>query len=85
MDRAVFVEEIVQQAQLHDKLGRLSISIMRPSGDGGPPIRLETRTNTEGKAEDIGKNYALLPGDHLVVVHDSRTALEKFFESTMSK
>lgn len=81
MDRPVFVEDIVQQAALHDKLGRLAISIMRPTGPGTPPVRMELKTDDEGKATSIGSNYALLPGDHLVVLEDQRSVLERFINS----
>lgn len=80
MDRATFIEDIVQQAELHEELGSLSISIMRPNGSGMPPVRLETKTNGEGKTVSVGQNYALLPGDHLIVISDNRSSLERFID-----
>ena len=79
-DRAVFIEDIVQQAQLHERMGQLVINIMRPNAQGGPPIRMETRTDDAGKVTNIGQNYALIPGDHLVVVGDKRTGLERMID-----
>jgi hypothetical protein len=85
MDRSLFVEDLVQQAQMHEKLGNLSISIMRPNEvPGQPPIRLELQTNSKGKASSLGSNYALHPGDHLVVVEDQRSLLERFIKSQFS-
>ncbi|MFK7736581.1 MAG: hypothetical protein AB8B50_11150 [Pirellulaceae bacterium] len=82
MDRSLFVEDLIQQAQMHDKLGELNISIMRPNQiPGQPPIRLELRTDSKGKANSLGSNYALHPGDHLVVVEDQRSLLERFVKS----
>ncbi len=81
MDRAVFIEDIVQQARLHDRFGQLSISIMRPTQTGGPPLRLDTRIDGAGKALDVGRNYALLPGDHIVVNSDNRSSLERFIDT----
>ena len=81
MDRAVFIEEIVQQAQLHDRMGNLVINIMRPNAQGGPPIRMETRTDKAGKSTNIGQNYALMPGDHLVVSGDNRSGLERIIDT----
>ena len=80
MDKPVFVEDLVRQARLNEQLGQLSISIMRKTA-GGPPIRLQVRTDSEGKAESIGSNYALQPGDHLVILEDNRSSLERFLES----
>lgn len=79
-ERPMFVEDIVQQAQLHERIGELAISIMRPDGQGGPPVRLDLRTDLKGKATNIGQNYALLPGDHIVVNGDQRSGLERFVD-----
>ena len=81
MDHAVFIEDLVQQARLHDQLGRLSISVMRDNGAGQPPLKMDLRTDDDGKATNIGQNYALLPGDHIIVFEDSRNALERFVDS----
>lgn len=80
VDRAVFIEDIVQQARLHDRLGNLVISIMRPDGQGGPPVRLDVRTDDKGKATHMGHNYALMPGDHIVVNSDNRSGLERMVD-----
>lgn len=84
MDKAVFIEDIVRQAQLHEKLGAISVSIMRPNGSNQPPIRLEVSIDSDGKAKNIGQNYALLPGDHIVAVHDQRSYFERFIEDSIN-
>lgn len=80
-ERAMFIEDVVQQAQLHDRFGQLMISIMRPDGHGGPPVRLELQTDNDGKAVKVGHNYALMPGDHIVVNPDNRSSIEKMLDS----
>ncbi len=84
-DKPIFIEDLVAQAQLSDKLGELSISIMRPNGPGLPPVRLDVRTDAKGKATNPGLNYAVLPGDHLIVLHDERNHLERFIEKSFNK
>ncbi len=84
MDRAVFIEELVQEARLHDRFGQLSISIMRPTEAGNPPLRMDTATDTKGKAKNVGQNYALQPGDHIIVNSDNRTSLERWVEKNLS-
>lgn len=84
-DKAVFIEDLVRQANLHERLGALSISIMRPNGSGLPPVRLDVQTNSQGKAKNPGQNYAVLPGDHIIVGHDQRTHLERFIENALPK
>lgn len=77
-DRSVFIQDLVQQAQLSEHLGRLEISIMRPNGPAAPPVRLDLRTDDNGKPTSMGSNYALLPGDHIIVLNDQRSGLERF-------
>ncbi len=78
-DRAVTIERLVQQAQLHEQLGQLQIAIMRPSGQGAP-IRLDSHTDDDGKVSNIGLDYALLPGDHIIVYSDERSMFERFID-----
>ncbi|QDV27859.1 hypothetical protein Q31a_62520 [Aureliella helgolandensis] len=85
VDRALFVEDIVQEASLHKRFGHLAISIMRPMGEGQPPTRLDARTDDDGKVTSLGQNYALQPGDHLVVNVDQRTSLERFVDRQFKK
>lgn len=80
MDRAVFIEDIVQEARLHDRFGKLVISIMRPTELGGPPVRLDVQIGSSGKAANAGQNYALMPGDHIVVNSDNRSGFERFID-----
>ncbi len=80
MDRAVFIENIVQDARLHDHYGQLVISIMRPTSEGSAPVRLEARTNDDGKVENPGQNYSLMPGDHIIVNSDDRSSFERMID-----
>jgi hypothetical protein len=79
----LFIEDVVQQAKLHEKFGELSISIMRPNGAGAPPVRMDVRINHKGKATNVGQNYALHPDDHIIVLHDERSHLERFLSKTL--
>ncbi len=76
-----FIEDFVRQTRLHEQLGQLNISIMRPNPHGGPPVRLEVRTDDDGRVANLATNYALMPGDHLVIIEDQRSYLERFVES----
>ncbi len=81
-EKGMFIEELVQQAKLHEKFGQLSISIMRPNGEGAPPVRMDLTITDEGKATNLGQNYALRPGDHIIVIQDERSYLERFMTKT---
>ncbi|GIW99542.1 MAG: hypothetical protein KatS3mg111_2875 [Pirellulaceae bacterium] len=75
IDRPVFVQDIVQQANLHKQIGRLQIAIMRPVGPGQPPLRMDVRTDGKGQTTSMGTNYALVSGDHLIVTKDDTGGL----------
>ncbi len=84
-DRSMFIEDLVQEAQLHEHFGRLDISIMRPNGSGNPPVRLDVHTDDKGRADNAGHNYALLPNDHIIIINDQRSALEKFIDKNFRR
>ncbi|RMF39712.1 MAG: hypothetical protein D6753_13125 [Planctomycetota bacterium] len=76
-DRAMFVQDLVQEARLHERIGRLKVSVMRPTGPGQPPVRMEVRTDPQGRVTNVGANYALLPQDHVIVVEDDPPGLSR--------
>lgn len=80
-NRPMFIEDLVREAQLNERLGGVMISIMRPAGGNLPPVRMDVRVNDDGKVKKMEENYALMPGDHLIVNHDQRTSLEVFIDS----
>ncbi len=80
-DRPMFVETLVQEAKIHERLGGVNMSIMRPTGPNLPPVRMDVRVKDTGKVKDMEQNYALMPGDHIIVTYDQRTSLEVFVDS----
>ncbi len=81
-EKGLFIEDLVQQAKLHETFGELSISIMRPNGEGAAPVRLDMTTDDQGKVTNVGQNYALRPSDHIIVINDDRTHFERFVAKT---
>ena len=81
-EQGMFIEDLVQQAKLHETFGALTISIMRPNGEGAAPVRMDLTTDDEGKATHVGQNYGLRPGDHIIVINDDRTYFERFISKT---
>ena len=75
-DRPMFVENLVQEAKIHERVGSVAISIMRPAGANLPPVRMDVNVLATGKCKNMEENYALMPGDHIIVNHDERTGLE---------
>ena len=81
-EKGMFIEDLVQQAKLSETFGQLGVSIMRPNGQGAPPVRMDVTISEEGKASNLGQNYGLQPGDHIIVLPDDRTHLERFIART---
>jgi hypothetical protein len=84
-ENGMFVQDLVQQAKLNKAFGALQISILRPTNSGAAPVRLDLQTDEDGKVTNISQNYALHPGDHVIVLHDDRTYLERFVDKAIKK
>ncbi len=84
-ERPMFVETLVQEAKIHERLGGVNISIMRPTGPSTPPVRMDVSVKDTGKVKEMEDNYALMPGDHLIVTYDQRTTFEVFFDNIRNK
>lgn len=84
-DRPMFIETLVQEAKIHERLGGVNISVMRPTEPGKPPVRMDVRVKDTGKVKEMEENYALIPGDHLIVTYDQRTSLETFVDNVRGK
>lgn len=83
-DRAVTVEDFAHQLELTKSLGGCTLHIMRPNGDG-PPVRLDVRLTSKGRASNPAHNYALRPGDHVIAISDGRNLLERFVDEQLGK
>jgi hypothetical protein len=78
--KPMFVEDLVRDAKLHERLGGMQLSILRPTGSNLPPVRMDVLVKDSGKVAKLEQNYALLPGDHIIVNPDSRSSLEQFVD-----
>ncbi len=43
---------------------------------------MDAATDDDGKVTNVGQNYALHPGDHIIVYEDDRTYFERFMAKT---
>lgn len=84
-DRPMFVETLVQEAKIHERMGGVNITIMRPTGPSTPPVRMDVQVRDTGKVKEMEENYAIIPGDHLIVTYDQRTTLETFVDNIRGK
>lgn len=77
-EKSTFVGDIIREAQLTDRLGRVDVTILRPAGPGLPPVRMDVDFDSRGKNVMEGQNYSLRPGDHLIVRKNTEGFLDRF-------
>jgi hypothetical protein len=82
--QSIFVGDIVRDANLFKKIGRMNVVILRPNPENPalPPIRLDVDFDDKGRNVMEGQNYSLRPGDHVVVSPKEHSMLGDFFGST---
>ncbi len=77
-DKPTFIQDVVDDAKLVDKLGKIQVTILRPTGTSSPPIRMPADFDPESRRIVVGQNYALQPNDQILIAKDSRSWLDGF-------
>jgi len=78
----MFVADLVRDAKLCSKIGRIQVKILRPNGSNAP-VRLDVDFDDSGKQVMEGMNYSLRPGDHVVVLRDERSIANRFLAGSV--
>lgn len=76
-DKPTFVQDIVDDAKLVSRLGKIHVSILRSKGPNLPPTRLDCDFDPETRRIAIGQDYALQPNDQLIVTKDTTSWLDR--------
>jgi hypothetical protein len=71
--QSLFIADLIRDAKLQKKIGRIKTTILRPNGKNMPPVRLDVDFDDSGKSVMEGQNYSLRAGDHVVVRQDDRS------------
>lgn len=71
--QSIFIADLIRDAKLQKKIGRIKTTILRPNGKNLPPVRLDVDFDDAGKSVMEGQNYSLRAGDHVVVRQDDRS------------
>ena len=82
-DKPLFIQDVIHDAKLEEKLGQIKVAVLRPSGDSNPPIRMEVDMERGGKGVVKWQNYALQPGDQIVVSRDTSTWMDGIMSSVI--
>jgi hypothetical protein len=75
-EKPTYIQDIVDDAKLVDKLGNIQVTILRPTGPTSPPIRMPADFDADTKRIVVGQNYALQANDQLIVTKDTRSWLD---------
>ena len=82
-DKPLFIQDVIHDAKLEEKLGQIKVAVLRPSGDSNPPIRMEVDMERGGKGVVKWQNYALQPGDQIVVSRNNSTWMDGIMSSVI--
>ncbi len=82
-DKPMFIQDVIHDAKLEEKLGQIKVAVLRPMGDSTPPIRMEVDMERGGKGVVKWQNYALQPGDQIVVSKDTSTWMDGVMSSVI--
>jgi len=81
-NQPMFIADLVRDAEFHRKIGKVRVTVLRPNGTN-PPVRMDIDFDPSGKRVEEGMNYSLRPGDHVVVMADDSTFLNRIASGTV--
>jgi hypothetical protein len=76
-DKPLFVEDVVKDAKLVERIGKLKLSVVRQTTPSSPPVRMDVDFDSRGKSVMQEQNYALQPNDRVIVIKDDRTWIDR--------
>ena len=77
----MFIADVIRDAQLHKKIGRIQVRVMRPNGNSAP-VRMDIDFDDTGRRVREGTNYSLRAGDRIVVTKDDSTAVSRMLSKS---
>lgn len=84
-DKPLFVEDVVKDAKLVDRIGKIKVSIMRTTTPNMPPVRMDVGFDSKGKHVMQEQNYALQPNDRIVVRKNDKSWFSEAVESVSTR
>ncbi len=78
VEQPMFIGDVIREAKLVDRVGRIDVVIVRATGPNQPPIRLSVDFDSDGKRVMEGQNYSLRPGDRVVVTKNNESSMDRF-------
>ena len=79
--QAMFIADVIRDAQLHKKIGRIHVRVMRPAGNS-PPVRMDIDFDETGRRVREGTNYSLRAGDRIIVTKDDTNMVSRMLSKS---
>lgn len=76
----MFVADLIRDAKLHKKVGRIHVRVVRPNGTSAP-VRMDIDFDESGRRVKESTNYSLRAGDRVVVTKDESNFVSRMFTS----
>ncbi len=80
-EKPMFVSDVVKDAKLVERIGKIKVSVIRETTPTSPPVRMDVDFDSKGKEVMQEQNYALQPNDRIIVRKDDRTWLDNAMDS----
>jgi hypothetical protein len=77
----MFIADVIRDAQLHKKVGRIHVRVVRPNGNAAP-VRMDIDFDETGRRVREGTNYSLRAGDRIVVTKDDSNFVSRMISGT---
>ena len=75
----LLVQDVIERSGANKYFVRMTIKIFRPAGPGGTYLPLEAEYDHIKERVRAESNYAIRPGDYVVVTEDATTSFDEMF------
>jgi len=81
--RPVFVGDLLKQTGIQEKMGRMIVTVYRPSPADFAGAKMVVRFDEEGETVRPETDYSLQAGDRVKISKDTSTSLGKFIDQIL--
>ncbi len=74
------VQDVLKKTGVLSQFTRMNITIERPVPGRPAPLKLEIPFSVATRSVDPGRDYAIRPGDRLIIAEDTRTLIDRLFD-----
>ena len=78
------VQDIVKAVQVRKLFSRITIELHRPVAKSRKPLKMPVTVDGFGKSVNPAYNYAIRPGDHLILKEDPSNTFDDMLDGVLS-